>query len=316
MKRLLPGKRVVAVSVVLAVAAVITFAQTRSKCWGSFAYMVPIEKPVGQEDWRRDAAVLANGEERIITSHHRALDLAISPAGDRIVVAKGRGPIDDEYVGIEPVALYLYDIDESSEERLTFESRGTEPDWSPDGEKIVYFSGRAVWTVDVNSGEERKIHRFPPAHVENPQVLADATWSSDSQQIAVFTGHSEDERYELMTMNADGSDPKVILHTNDFTGNLSWSPNDKRFAWYGAYSKGPNGLYLWSKGEPAPQMVEPNASDPVWSKDGNELAYVIGHEGHYAFRIVVGRSDASGAQRVPIPDEARGGTSLVDWASC
>ena len=64
------------------------------------------------------------------------------------------------------------------------------------------------------------------------------------------------------------------------------------------------------------EQVEPFGSDPVWSKDGSQLAYLIGHEGHYDPRMVVGHSNGEGEQAVPIPKDARGAGELTDWASC
>jgi Tol biopolymer transport system component len=291
------------------------FRVARAQCtWGTFAYTVAVQNPTSQEDWRKDAAVLVEGQERLVTRDHAVIDVAISPDGKRIVVAKGRGPTDDEYAGIEPTGLYVLDVDGSDEERLTLESVGSSPDWSPDGETVVFLSGRTIRTVDVDDKEEREVFRLPPADGSDPDYLVDATWSGDSRAIAFVVGSPISGDGALWTMRADGSERRRVSVLPDVNDDLAWFPEGATFAWGGSFGNVPSVL-LTDAGD-GPRQVEPNSQDPVWSADGDELAYVIGHEGHYAPRIVVGDATGSDERPIPVPDGARGGTSLEDWASC
>lgn len=287
----------------------------RSQCrWGTFAYQVGVEDPTSQEDWRADAAVLVEGHETVVTKHHKVIYVALSPDGEQVVVAKGEGPTDDEYVGVEPTGLFTYDVDGSSERRLT--TSGSQPDWSPDGETIVFFSEDTIRTVDVDDREEREVYRMPPPRGVDPDYFVDATWSSDSSRIAFAIGRRHGPGASVLwTMRADGSDLRRVAVVGDSTDDLAWSPDGETFAWSGMYEGVFSVVTMPVDGGPIRQ-VEPNSRTPVWSADGSRLAYVIGHEGRYAPRIVVGDAEGAGEVAVPVAGDARGATSLDDWASC
>lgn len=299
---------------VIAGALVVGFVVSRCGS-GTFAYRVAVENPTSQEDWRTDAAVLVDGDERLVTDDHATIDVALSPDGEQVVVAKGRGPTDDEYAGVEPIGLYTYDVDGSNEQLLTLDSAGSHPDWSPDGETVAYLSGRTIRTVDVGDREEREIFRLPPADGSDPDYLVDVAWSGDSSQIAFVIGRPVAGDGILWTMRADGSHRRRMFDMGPVVEDLAWSPDGTRFAWGGTY-EGVRSVMLATDTGEEPDQVEPNSQDPVWSRDGSELAYVIGHEGHYAPRIVVGDADGSGEVPIPASEDARGATSLADWASC
>jgi len=85
-----------------------------------------------------------------------------------------------------------------------------QPEWSPDGSKLVFFSSRAgnadVWTVDVNTADAppEQLTTYPgidinPAFSPNGQYIA---WQSDSGG-----------RNEVWVMSADGSNARQLSHT-------------------------------------------------------------------------------------------------------
>lgn len=303
----------VALGVVGGVALVASTIQVvRLQCeWGTFAYLVEVESPTSQEDWRADAAVLVEGHEKVVTTHHEVVDVALSPDATRVVVARATGPTDDEYVGVDPVGLYLYDVDGSNERRLT--TRGTEPAWSPDGETIAFLDGTTVRTVTVDEGEQREVYRVRRG---SDGYLVDAAWSPDSRRIAVAVGRLRGPTAtDLWHVRADGTGRRYVRVVDGDASDLAWSPDGELLAWSGEH-RGVRSVVVLPVDGGAVRQVEPNSQSPVWSDDGSQLAYVIGHEGHYRSRIVVG--DANGVNEVaaPVHGEAPGATSLEDWASC
>ena len=304
--------RRVAVAVVLAAAVVgLTVTLSRSECrWGTFAYTIFTGDPASQEDWRRDAAVLVNGEERIVTEDKSAWDIGLSPEGDRIVVAKAVGGTQSEYDSPEMIGLFIYDLDGSNEVEL--EAIGTHPNWSPDGEQIAFMTDRRVKVVAVDDKEERRVFRLSPSDAVDPPYLNDIAWSADSSRIAVAVGHKTGTT--IWTMDVDGSDRTRAMRIDDnLIHDLEWSP-DGAFAWSGHYE----GVFSVVVAEPSGELmqVEPHSEAPSWSRDGSQLAYVIGWEAHYGPRIVVGDARGQDEEPIPFPDDARGEGSLEDWASC
>ena len=237
-------------------------------------------------------------------------------------MAKSRGETDSEVAIIRPVGLDLYDVEET-EGRLLTRAGGRALDWSADGEKIAFIGGnplgrpnaRTISTVDTDTGEVDEIYRLPPSDETDPPYLIDLTWSGDSKHLAFFVGGVPRHMSELWTIGADGSEPVRVLRTGEGGGAVAWSPDGQTFAWEGSVKDFP-ALMMAERPSWDPEMVEPYAYRPVWSKDGTQLAYVIGHEGHYAYRILVGAADGSNPKTVAFPKDARGGTSMEDWASC
>ena len=300
--------------VVVLVAAVVAVRVINPWCHQTFAYPVVIHKSAGQEDWRNDAAVLVDSEEHVVTRHHLVMDMALSPDGNRMVVAKGKGSVTDEYAGTEPTGLYTYDIDGSNEERLTLDSVGTYPDWSPDGEQVAYLTENTVRTVDVDDKEEREIFDLDSIDPGARQHILDLTWSPDSSQVGFTVGPYGDNS-ELWSVDADGSNAHLIRRIEgSVAGGLAWAPDGETFAWEGSYRGVPSLMIATADGEP--RQVEPYAGDAFWSEDGSELAYVIGHEGHYDPRIVIGDSEGQGERAISVPKDASPIYSLEDWVSC
>lgn len=282
-------------------------------CRRTFAYPVVIHKSAGQEDWRNDAAVLVDGEEHVVTRHHLVMDMALSPDGKQMVVAKGKGSVTDELAGTEPTGLYTYDIDGSNEERLTLDSVGTYPDWSPDGEQVAYLTDNTIRTVDVDDKEEREIFDLDSIDPGARQFILDLTWSPDSSQVGLLVGPYGGDS-ELWSVNRDGSDPRLVRRIEgSVAGGLAWAPDGETFAWEGSYRGVPSLMIATADGKS--RQVEPYASNAFWSEDGDELAYVIGHEGHYDPRIVIGDSEGQGEEAISRPKGSYIYT-LEDWVSC
>ena len=304
-----PALRRVAVVGAVALAFVATTViAVQQRCHSTFGYMVGIETD-NQEDWRRDAVVLVDGQERFVTEDHAAWDFSLSPDGERVVVAKAAGGTDSEYDSAELTGLFIYDIDGSNEVELG--AIGSSPDWSPDGREIAFMTGRLVKAVSIEDKEQREVYRLPPSDAVDPPYLIDTAWSADANEIAVAVGHNNGAT--IWTMGADGSRPTRSMEADGLLGDLQWSP-DGAFAWSGQYK----GVFSVLVAEPSGEImqVEPNSGSPVWSNDGTQMAYVIGHEGHYEPRIVVGDERGQGEEAIPLPDGIQDGKSLMDWASC
>lgn len=305
----------VIVAVLLGV--VVVRAVTNQCRWGTFAYQVAIHKSAGQEDRRMDAAVLVEGEETIVTENHHVTDVAVSPDGKQVVVTAAIGLNGDEYTASEPTGLYIHDVDDvdGSDPRLLTKPGGYSPDWSPDGKTIAFLGGGGIATVDVDDGGTRKIYELPPSDKVDPPYLSDLTWSADSQRIAFLVGHQTGKvGAVLWTMRSDGSDLKRMWAVNG-AGAIEWSPDGERFAYEGSY-KGVSSLMMRDADGGKPVQVEPFGYQPHWSKDGSQLAYFIGHEGHYASRILLGDADGKKVVPVPVPKKAENSGSFSDWASC
>jgi TolB protein len=199
--------------------------------------------------------------------------------------------------------LWLVNADGTDEHKIV--GQGFEPDWSPDGTKLAYASGRKVVIANADGSDARVITGgSDPAWSPDGQELAVADkggiwivsadgqnrrrviakgsqpdWSPDGKQL-VFTG--PDPNYELMVANADGSDPRS-LHVPQ-VDSPTWSPDGTEIAFTGCTLCGSGGdvVNVWE--------IRPNGSgkqtlrtggdgfnwayDPSWGPKPGQLVYV------------------------------------------
>jgi WD40-like Beta Propeller Repeat len=98
-----------------------------------FAYTVEAP-PLRQTD----VAVLMEGNQVRVTKDHLSQDPSFSPNGGRIVFSTGRDGDFNPELGFERLALFTASSTGGDEQRLTDGPFDSEPDWSPDGSKVVF----------------------------------------------------------------------------------------------------------------------------------------------------------------------------------
>lgn len=288
--------------VVLALAAACTGGGSRSCDWGTFSYSVP--GPGGTEN--TDLAVWREGREVTVTRDGLAAGSTLSPDAERVAFESAAGGMHSDTVGYSRLAIHVADVDGRNRKQLTSGRRDHDPSWAPDGAKVLFLRKGGIWTVDVETEEEALVYR----PVDGSAV--DAEWSGDSSRIAFFVQASpRDDDAELWVVDADGSDARRLATvTEGGVAELAWSPNGQTFAWTAGAYEG-RSLFLMPAVLGVPRAVETNAETPVWSGDGERLAFVVDREGREGRAVMIGAANATGAE--PIPDSPQ---HIHDWVSC
>ena len=151
-----------------------------------------------------------------------------SPDGTLVAFYSGRGGHQD---------IWVVEADGSGELRqLTRGSMAPDdfrfaPAWSPDGERIAFFSNRAdyweddIWVVDVGTGVERQVSRT---------LMASSTpaWSPDGSRIALLGTAKDEYWYEdlayIYVLDPSEATERIVdmqVHATDWLHNLGvfWS---------------------------------------------------------------------------------------------
>jgi dipeptidyl aminopeptidase/acylaminoacyl peptidase len=167
---------------------------------------------------------------------------------------------------------YVMNADGTGVTRLTNnEKTDWAPDWSPDGNKIVFTSARDVndqiYAMNSDGSDQVRL-------TNNDADDKWPAWSPDGNKIA-FTS-SRDGNSEIYVMNSDGSN--IVRLTNNFAEDLwpTWSPNNTRIA-FESDRDGNSEIYVMnSDGSSQVRLTNSDAADsqPAWSPDGSKIAFI------------------------------------------
>jgi TolB protein len=233
-----------------------------------------------------------------------ASQMETPPADTSVEIGKGRIllAIDDENWDV-----YVMDADTMQPVNLTNgEEYDADPDWSPDGEQIVFDSTRDNDDIYVMNADGTQITNITKdkAYDSNPD------WSPTEGKIIFASrpntedGTTDDSYYDVYITNTDGSG-KTNLTANPTNNDIEpvWSPGGKQIAFV-SDRDGNNEIYVMNAdGTGVIRLTDDEASDgePVWSPGGEQIAFVSDRDGND--EIYVMNADGTGVIRLT-DDEA------------
>jgi Tol biopolymer transport system component/tRNA A-37 threonylcarbamoyl transferase component Bud32 len=202
------------------------------------------------------------------------IDPAISPDGKMIAYAAGpEGQMN----------LYIRQIAGGRTIALTESFPGNHrwPQWSPDGQRIAFQSGEAIYVVPALGGVPKRL--VEPPHEGS---IRTPSWSPDGKQIAYTQGRN------IYIHPVDGGEPIKIGEAFE-PYSLSWSPDGSKIAYvsgnpsflFGRPTIGniaPCSIWVISLEKGAPVQLTDNRYlnvSPVWTPDGRNILFVTNQGG-------------------------------------
>lgn len=185
--------------------------------------------------------------------------------------------------------VYIVNTNSLDKLKITADVRGGyEPNWSPDGTRLV-FQYNGLWIADIINNEITRIPLSVKSNDLPNEYLVKPSWSPDGDWIAFLNENGT--QGDIYLIRPDGTELKRLTDTNDISrdGNLVWSPDGKQLA-YSGYRDRNIEIYILNvvdtlQGGITRQQLTDSLA-PVrnlvtsWSHDGARLAFSSDRDGN------------------------------------
>ena len=210
----------------------------------------------------------------------------VSPDG-RTVVAVHEVPSFDP---VAPSVLATIPIEGGSPTWLTDPGLFLDPTWSPDGTRIAFAGSPGgpfgIYILDVATRETQLVPGTDEISVGHP------TWSPGGRRIA-FEGSTDsdtdpNQNWDIYSLRLDGSDLTNLTNTRDGSETMpawSWAIDRIAFVASGPAEGSLNTIAPDGADVRRVEVGENIPSDPVWSPDGERLAFWVDTGQVYTVRV-------------------------------
>ena len=189
------------------------------------------ETPFSEDLYKADLAT--GGVTRVTRAPTADLAPTVSPDGTKLVyygVPRPRRPDSD--TPPPPQRIHVAGIDGSADRAITSPGRRSfDPDWSPDGRRIVYCESRVVRrnlaqnrivVINADGTARRALTAYGGRDEINPK------WMPDGQTIVFEQFQQRGTRSDIAAINAGGGAQRTILATPAWETNPVPSPDGTR----------------------------------------------------------------------------------------
>jgi serine/threonine protein kinase len=210
------------------------------------------------------------------------------------------------------VEIYVMNIDGTGLQQITdLEEGACQPDWSPDGQRLVfispcdgnqeYYYNSALYIINVDGSNMSPLSTTPGGDF-------DPNWSPDGTKI-VFTSTRSGGRPQIYVMDLQTKESKLLSTEYSRDWQPSWSPDGSKIAFI-TNRKGPYQVWTMDADGENQQLFShsPTSNDthPTWSPDGKLLLFTQTEIQGYIPHLVVAPLEDGGLREYklnhdPIP---------------
>jgi eukaryotic-like serine/threonine-protein kinase len=193
-------------------------------------------------------------------------DSHISPDGKRVSAARA-----DAGGHLE---IYIYDLIRGTKSQFSFsQSRDDDPVWSPDGNTIVFDSGRNgkidLYTRPANGARSEELlyhddlNKYP------------SSWSSDGKYLAYET--VESSHFDIWIMPMFGDRKPYPFLKEKYNTRFPVFSTDAKWIAYTSYEAGHAQVYVVAFPTPGGRFLVGDGFGPAWGRNGKEILYIDDH---------------------------------------
>ncbi|NDJ76615.1 MAG: hypothetical protein GYB65_10185 [Chloroflexi bacterium] len=202
--------------------------------------------------------------------------------------------------------LWLADADGSNLRQVpNTQPQDRAPSWSPDGVSLVFESIRdgasGLYIVAVESGE------VTPLVTSDMVTFSRPVWSPDGTQVAYVLREvlTDGDAGQVFVINQDGSNPRRVTDLEQVS-SVAWSPDGMQLAASANLTPFSSSIVVIDVASSQYEELTQNTAYnlPVWSPDGNYIAFVHGNE------LVLMRSNGDDQRTLVRINDTFGSTGL------
>ncbi|MCZ6856847.1 MAG: protein kinase, partial [Gemmatimonadetes bacterium] len=188
--------------------------------------------------------------------------VSISPDGEQIAVS----------VEAVNVQVWIHDVGRDILSRLTFDANNFRPIWAPDGDRLVFSSGRlgrrVLWIQAADPGQEAE------RLLEGDNNQYPNSWTRAGDVLA-FSEFRQGTGWDILTLRMEeGQQPQEFAVGPFNESDAAFSP-DGRWLAYSSNESGPREVYVqpYVGAGGRRQISADGGTEPLWSPSGDEIFY-------------------------------------------